>query len=153
MCDHRKPVNQIGTLSPEDHTRKRRRRSLSKTVPYLSVYTAHFFALKIRAKSWVRGIRRYPLSRAEFEYCADIYQAQYTRVLSAMLGNSRADVLYVQDVSAEGAETARLYPSVLRSVYAGAVVQTQRGKWVSAYIAHPQFCLDFQGKKVRGIHR
>ena len=45
------------------------------------------------------------VSRAEFEYCADIYRAQYTCVLSAMLGNSRADVLYVQDVSTEGAET------------------------------------------------
>ena len=92
------------------------------------MYTTHYFALKIRAKSWVRGIRRYPLSRHEFEYCAGIYRAQYTRVLSAMLGNSRADVLYVQDVSAKGAETARLYPSVLRSVYVGAVLKTWRGK-------------------------
>ena len=47
-------------------------------VPYLSAYTAHSFALKIRAKSCVRDIRQYPLSRAEFEYCAGIYRAQYT---------------------------------------------------------------------------
>ena len=53
---------------------------LKSHIPYLSAYTVHYFALKIRAKSWVRDIRRYPLSRAEFEYCADIYRAQYTRV-------------------------------------------------------------------------
>ena len=47
-----------------------------KYVPYLS----HYFALKIRAKSWVRDIRRYPLSRHEFES-------------SGSLGASRTDVL------------------------------------------------------------
>ena len=67
------------------------------------------------------------VSRAEFEYCADIYRAQYTRVLSAMLGYSRAEVLYVQNVSAGGAETARQYTSVLRSVYVGAVFKLGAG--------------------------
>ena len=93
------------------------------------------------------------VSRAEFEYCADIYRAQYTRVSTGRLGYSRGDILYVQDVSAKGAETARRYTSVLRSVYAGAVFKFSAGKRVSAYTAHPRFCPDFQGKIVRGIRR
>ena len=60
--------------------------TLSVQIPYLSAYTAHYFALKIRAKSWVCDIRRYPLSRHEFEYCAGIYRAQYTRESSGRLG-------------------------------------------------------------------
>ena len=63
------------------------------------------------------------------------------------------DVQDVQDVSARGAEPARLYTSVLRSVYVGAVFKLGAGKRVSAYIAHPGFCPDFQGKKVCGIRQ
>ena len=88
------------------------RTALQLYVPYLSAYTAHFFALKIRAKSWVRDIRRYPLYRAEFEYCADIYRAQYTRVLSGRLGNTRAHVLALTSWTGRECGRSRDWPTI-----------------------------------------
>ena len=76
---------------------------------------------------------------------APTYTERSTLVYCRQCSATRADVLYVQDVSAEGAETARLYPSVLRSVYVGTVFKTRRG-----YRRIPRthdFALIFRAKK------
>ena len=71
----------------------------------------------------------------------------HARLLSHNLEGSRAWPT-VPEYTALGI-CLRQRSNTAREAGIGGKVQTQCGKQVSAYIAHPQFCPDFKGKKVR----